>query len=164
MDKEIIKAGRWIFTEGGVPEYFIYKLLRGKVSIHKSARKIREVEITENMKPIMLGITAVLRDDRAHMASVRAETDIEVERIAVDQIRGVLANEIPGEIKYDLSVMINAISLGNEIESLMNRFFDLPEVDFETPENLGEPVCEILSEIKRLYKLISVDVGKYRSR
>jgi len=160
MTVETIKAGNWIFTEGGVPEYSIYKLLEGKVSIHKSGREIRVVEIKKGDKPISLGITAVLRDDRMHAASVRAESDVTVDRIFIDQVRGILKNEVPKDIRYDITVMIETIVKGNEITSAINEFYDLPRVDTEISENLGPEVVEILSEIKRLYTLIRADVER----
>jgi len=158
MDINTIKAGQWIFTEDGVPEYFIYKLMKGRVSIYKSGRKIREVEIMDGKKPILLGITAVLREDRMHKASVKAETDVEVGSVPVEQIRGVLANEVPAEIKKETEIMTQAISLGNEIVSSLSKFNDLPEVDLDIPEGLTSQTTEILSEIKRLYGLITQDV------
>lgn len=157
---ETIQAGQWIFTEGGVPEYSIYRLLEGKVSVHKSGRKIRELDIKKGDDPVTLGITAILRNDRMHMASVRAETDVKVDRIYIDHIRGILQNEVPKEMKGDIDTMISGINLGNEIVSLVSRFADLPKVDIEISDNSSPETVWVLSEIKRLYELISADVDR----
>lgn len=161
METETIKAGEWIITEGGpIPQYFIYKLLKGNVAIFKRGKKVRDVEIKEGEKPIMIGITAVLREDRKHMASVKAVTDVEVERIYFDQVIGVLANEMPKEVKQNLSVMVKSITMGNEIICMLHEFYDIPRVTIEIPDNIDDNPTEILKEIKRLYALINEDVNK----
>ncbi|VAX22966.1 hypothetical protein MNBD_NITROSPINAE02-1945 [hydrothermal vent metagenome] len=160
MTIETIKAGQWVVAEGGVPEYSIYKLLSGTVSIYKSGSRIREVTINKGDKPIMIGITAIFRDDLMHMASVKAETDVEVDRIYIDQIRGTLANEIPKENKNDIAIMIKSITMGNELVSLVNKFYDLPKINLEIPTNVSTETEEILSEITRLYNLIGADIDK----
>ena len=160
MTTKNINAGQWIFTESEVPAYFIYRLVGGKVSVHKSGRKVREVEVANGGKPVMLGIAALLRNDLMHMVSIRAETDIKVDQIYVDQVRGVLKNDIPPELRSSLSAMSSTVSLGNEIFGLLGQYSDLPKVDFDIPEGVGDDAGEVLSEIKRLYGLITKDVGK----
>lgn len=159
MSIETVKADQWLFTAGRVAEYCIYKLINGKVSIYKSGKKIREVEIKKDgMEPILMGITAVLRDDFMHQASVKTETEVQVERIYVDQIRGILANEIPGRLKKDIETMTESIVMGNEILCMIYKFSDTSRVNLEIPDDLSSETREILSELKRLYKLITTDV------
>jgi len=160
MTVEKIEAGRWIFSEGDVAEFSIYKLRSGKVSIHKSGRKIRDVEIKEGMQPIILGIAAALREDRKHGASVKAESDIEVVRIFIDHLRAILANEIPPDIKDEVSTMIKAIVMGNEITSLLIKYSELPHMELSIPDDVSPNTVEILSEISRLYSLITKDVDQ----
>ena len=155
---ETIMAGQWLFTAGRVAEYCIYKLIKGRVSIYKSGKKIREVEIKEGMKPITLGITAVLRDDLIHQISCKTETDIQAERIYVDQIRGILANEIPGSLKKTIESMTESIIMGNEIMCMIYKFLDASAINLEVPGDVSSETQEILSELKRLYELITTDV------
>ncbi len=164
MNTETIKAGQWVFTEGTVPQYFFFKLLSGDVSIYKRGRKIRSLTIEEGSKPIMLGVSAALRDDRLHMASVKADSDIVVERLNIDHIRGVLANEMPDNLKKNLAIMMESIGAGNEIVSLITRFEELERPDTVIPESMPEEAREILGEVKRLYQLITADVDKIIAR
>ncbi len=160
MTIETIEAGKWIVTEGEVPAYFIYKLCKGEVPIYKNAEKIREIEIKDGEKPIMIGLTALLRDDRMHMASVKAETDVVVDKHYVDQIRGILKNEVPGEIKNDITTMTDSIITANEMIRLKNKLKDLGHVDLEIPDSVSAGTHEVLSELKRLYELTMGDVKK----
>ncbi len=164
MDIETIEAGQWIVTEGETPYFSIYKLVKGKVSIYKGSKKIREVEIKEGMRPIMPGITAVMSDDHKHTASVKAETDIEVEKVSVDHLLGIMRNEFPRSIRNDISIMTKSIVSGNEIISKLNEFSNLPSVELEIPDGIGPEALEILSEIKRLYELITADVASITQR
>ena len=158
MSIETIAAGKWLFSEGGVPEYFLYKLLKGKVSVHKGGAKVRDVKVEEGDPPVSLGVSALLSDSRVHMSSVRAETDVLVDKTSVDQIRGILAAEIPEQVKHDIDVMRRSIVLGNEVVSKWNQFSGLPTVDLEFAEGLRPEVREVLSEIKRLYQLVRDDL------
>ncbi|MBR34033.1 MAG: hypothetical protein CMH78_00815 [Nitrospinae bacterium] len=158
MTVETIKAGQWLFNAGCVAEYCIYKLITGKVSIYKSGKKIREVEMKEGMKPIILGITAVLRDDLTHQASVKTETDVQVKRIYVDQIKGILANEIPDSLKKYIETLTESIVMGNEILCMIYKFSETPRINLKIPSDAGSETQEILSELKRLYDLITTDV------
>lgn len=161
MSTEIIKSGEWLFKEQNPPGYSIYKLMKGKVSIYKREKKIREMEVKEGMKPIMLGITAALRNDRQHMASVKAESDIEVNRIFIDHIKSVIADEIPQDIKHDISSMIESIVIGTEILYLISKKSNKPSLDVKIPDNVSTAASEILSEIISLYKLINADVARF---
>lgn len=152
MSRETIKAGQWILAEGAHYGYLMYKLLKGKVSIFRSGAKVNEIEVKEGGKPVFLGIIAALRDDGIHTASVQADSNIEVEQIYLDQIRGIIKNEVPEDIKDDLSVMVHAIVLQNEITSLEQELASLPKIDFSAPDN--ERIREVLEEIGRLYKSV----------
>ncbi|MDH4182890.1 MAG: hypothetical protein OEV92_01600 [Nitrospinota bacterium] len=157
-EQQTISAGKWILTEGGTPVYTVYKLIKGTVSIHKSGRKIRETTIADGAAPIMMGVTALLRADRLHMASIKAETDVVVEPIYVDHVLGVLKNELPKEKKAELAHMMEAITTGNEIISLVHKYWDIPRVNLEIPSGMEKETEEILDEIQRLYAVITHDV------
>ncbi len=149
MAQETIDAGQWIFTEGGQYGYFMYKLIKGKVSVYSGGAKVNEITVNEGDAPVSLGIIAALREDGKHTASVKSETEIVVERVFLDQIRGVLRNEIPDEMKSDIDTMLNTILINNEINSLKARLAKLPKVSLEIPENLQSN--SVLQEIVRLY-------------
>ncbi len=157
---ETIEAGSWLYTEGGLPQYFIYRLLQGKVSIYKGPIKIREFEQKEGDSPVTFGIPALLRENRQHMSSVKAESDLVIERVYTDRIRQILKAEIPKEMKEDLKVITQSIVVGWEAVSRLNHFRQLRRVDLEIPVNLGPETLEVLREIKRLYDLVRSDVKK----
>jgi hypothetical protein len=158
MSFNTIRAGEWVFTEGKVPEYWIYRLLTGKVSIHKNNRKIRELQIQEGTSPVILGISALLRTDRLHTASIRAETELQVEKIYIDQIRKILTDEIPASVADEIATMVTAIDMGTTLISLAKKFDELPRISVKIPNDLHPETEEVLSEIKRMYKLILSDV------
>ncbi|VAX22108.1 hypothetical protein MNBD_NITROSPINAE01-982 [hydrothermal vent metagenome] len=160
MTIETIEAGEWIVTEGEIPAYFIYKLCKGEVSVYKNAERIREIKIKDGEKPIMIGLTALLRDDRMHMASVKAETDVVVDKHYIDQIRGILKNEVPEEIKKDIATMTGSIVAANEIVRLKNKLKDLGHVALDIPDSVSAGTNEVLSELKRLYELTMGDMKK----
>ncbi len=160
MTIETIKAGEWLYTEGGVPEYFIYRLLQGRVSIYKGPIKIRERELKEGDSPVTFGIPALLRENRQHLSSVKAESDLVVERIYTDKMRRLLKTELPEEMKQDLEVISQSIVVGWEAASRLNRFRQLRRVDLEIPDNLKPETLEVLREIKRLYALVLSDIEK----
>jgi hypothetical protein len=154
MDVETIEAGKWILTakkEG----YFIYKLLKGKVSIYNKGVKISEVEVKEDDGPVFLGIIAALRKDGLHIASVKTETQIEVSKIYLDQIKRMLENDVPENIVDNVKTMINRIVISNEIESLKAKLSEIPDVSLQIPENIDPNVSEILSEIKKLHDYLA---------
>jgi len=152
MAQEIIEANQWIFVEGGTPGYFIYKLISGKVSVYSNGAKINEVEVKEGSEPVILGIFAALRDDRMHTASVKSDSQIKVEKIYIDHIRGALRNEVPEDMRKNISTMITAIVTANEIDSLKHKLATLPKVSLTIPGNLGGEATKILQEIEELYK------------
>jgi CRP-like cAMP-binding protein len=102
------KAGQWIITESGTPAYFIYKMTKGSVSYHEEGAVIRIGVVKEGMKPIYLGFTGALRDDRRHSTSIRAETDVELEVLSVDSLRGTLKHDIRETMRRDIAQMIRA--------------------------------------------------------
>lgn len=161
MTLDTRKAGQWIITEGGnIPEYFIYRLLEGQVSIYKGGRKIRDIAIKAGQQSITLGITSCFSPNLRHMASVKADTDVKLERIYLEQIQGVLDHEVPVSIQPDIKTMVKAIVMGNEITSTVNKLSDLPKVNFQVPDDMSKETTEIVSEIKRLYELIMLDVER----
>ncbi len=158
MSVKTIRTGEWVCREGRIPEYWIYRLLTGKVSIHKNNRKIRELEIQEGTPPAILGITALLSTDRLHTASIRAETDLQVEKIYIDQLRKILTDEIPALVADEVSTMVKAIDMGTTLFSLSKQLDELPPVSLKIPDDLRPETKEMLSEIKRMHKLILSDV------
>jgi len=155
MTRETIEANKWIFVEGGTPAYFVYRLLSGKVSIYSSGHKINEMEVKKGGKPALLGIFAALRDDRLHTASVKTDTEIQVERIYIDQIKGALKNDIPEAIKGKIATMIEAIVILNEIESLQQRLSTISKVTLDIPPDMRPETSAILGEISELYKKLT---------
>jgi hypothetical protein len=160
MATETIEAGNWLYTEGGVPDSFIYRLLHGKVSIYKGPIKIRELELKAGDDPVTFGIPALLRESRQHLSSVKAESDLVIERVYTDQIRRILKAEIPEAMNGDLEVITQSIVVGWEAASRLNHFRQLAQVDLKIPDNLGPETLEVLTELKRLYDLVRSDIKK----
>ena len=151
MSVETIEQGQWIFLERSLPGYFIYRLLEGKVAIFHSGSRINEVEVKKGDKPVLIGMISALRPDGLHIASVRSESKLQVERIYSDQVRGILNNEVPENTKADLRMMIDAIVVRNEIEALKNRLKTIKEVKVNVPDNLPDELKEVLNNIATLY-------------
>ena len=151
METMNIPAGKWIITEGGLPAYSAYKVLKGSVSVYRHGEKVNEISIGEGDKPVFLGIIASLRQDRLNTASVFTETELEAEEISIDQLWGILNNELPSEIKDAVLQMINAISLKNDIDSMTRRLKALPSVQLSVPSELREEGKVVLQEIEKLY-------------
>ena len=151
MSIETIDPGKWIFTERSLPGYFIYRLLEGKVSVFHSGTKINEIEVKSGDKPVLVGMISTLRQDGLHIASIRTETPIKVERIYSDQIRGILNNEIPEETKASVHSMVEAIILRNDIESLKAKLANISVAELKTPDNVSKEVKETLESIASLY-------------
>jgi len=155
MEKKNFKAGQWIITEGDTPAYFIYKLYKGKVSYHENGNMIREIDMKNGDKPIYLGFTSALREDRIHSASIKAETDIETEVFSVDSIKGALKHDIPSNMKDDIESMIEVIVLENHIRSLKRMARDIPVIPedrMQIPRGLTPEVAELVSELIDVYK------------
>ena len=151
MSIETINKGQWIFLERSLPGYFIYKLIEGKVAIFHSGEKISDIEVKKGDKPALIGMISALRPDGLHIASVRSETNLQVERIYSDQIRGIVNNEVPDSIRNDLKKMIEAVVIRNEIEALKIRLKTLGSVNPEIPDNIHKDVKDVMEGIKILY-------------
>ena len=108
----------------------------------------------------MVGIVAALSDDRLPTASVRAETDMLMENTSIDHLRGVLANEIPSNVKQDLAIMIRTMVTGNRVVAMLNELSEEPRIDLAIPENTSPETAMILVDIKRLYRLITGDIDE----
>ena len=152
----IIGPKVWIMAEG-LPNYFcIYKLLKGKVSIHSSDQKIAEVEVKKGGKPIILGMIAALRHDRKHIASVRTETEVEAIRIYIDQARGILSNEVPKKLRGDVAMMIDAIVLKNDIKSMQQKLAKFAPIKPKLPKTVRPDVRELVNELIKLYQEVVI--------
>ena len=152
MSVETIERGQWIFMEKSLPGYFIYRLLEGKVSIHHQGSKINEIEIKRGDKPILIGMISALRQDGMHIASVRSESQLRVERIYSDQVRGLLQNEAPETTRKDIKTAIETIVIRNEIDMLKSKFGGLDKVDIKVPDNLTPELKEVMESLRDLYK------------
>lgn len=151
MESTKIPAGKWIITEGGLPAYSAFKVLKGSASVYKHGEKVNEISVGEGDEPVFLGIIAALRQDRLNTASVFTESELEVEEISIDQLWGILNNEMPNEIRETVTLMINAISLKNDIDSLTRRLKALPHVELSIPSELREEGKVVLKEVQVLY-------------
>ena len=154
------KPGQWIITEDDIPAYYIYKLLYGKVSYHEEGTKIRDIEIKEGGTPKIIGITAALRDDRLHHASIKAESEVKAEVLSVDMIKGILKHYVPDTMKEQIDIMTDTIVLGNHIKSLKRKMSTLPRIEDEQLEVSGDvhpEFSDLLAELKRVYTSIVSD-------
>lgn len=152
---ETIEANQWLITDDGIPAYFMFKLLQGKVSVYSRGVKVNELEVKEGQPPVVLGIIAALRDDRMHTASIKAESKLKVVRIYIDHIRGILKNEIPENIKKDISVAIDAIVANDKIESLKAKLAASPKAKVQIPSGLGEEAAAVLRQISGMYDRVA---------
>lgn len=152
---ETINANQWLITADDIPAYFMFKLLEGKVSIHSSGVKVNELEVKAGQEPAILGLHAALRDDRLHTASIKAETELKVVRIYMDHVRGILKNEIPENVKRELSAAIDIIVTNDKIESLKAKLATAPKVKVQVPPNVSGEVASILRQISGLYDRIT---------
>ncbi|RMH86120.1 MAG: cyclic nucleotide-binding domain-containing protein [Calditrichaeota bacterium] len=154
---QTVPAGQWLIVEGSTPAYFLYKLISGQVGIYKEGQKIATVTVHPGAPPRFLGILSTLSADREHRASVKAETDVEVETIYIDHIRGILAHEVPREIRQTIQAMIEAIVIADEIKSLRRKLSHMPVVELEIPETLDPELKHILTELRKLYECLIYD-------
>jgi CRP-like cAMP-binding protein len=146
------KAGEWLFTEGK-EGYFIYKLLKGRVSIYRSGKKINELEINKGDRPKMLGMMALITDDNEHTASVKTETEVEVEKVYIN-IRELIKNKVPENIKKEIDIMIKTISIIDRIKSLQGMLSELPPVTFKIPDGISEDASMVMEDLASLYKAV----------
>lgn len=152
---ETIEANQWLITDDGIPAYFMFKLLQGKVSVYSNGVKVNELEIKEGQQPVVLGIIAALRDDRMHTASIKADSKLKVVRVYIDHVRGILKNEIPEDMRKDISAAIDTIVTNDKIESLKAKLAAAPKAKVQIPANLGEEAASVLRQISGLYDRIT---------
>jgi len=150
MRKEKFSAGQWLLTEGNFA-YFLYKLVKGKVSVYQNETQIGGLDIKEGDNPVVLGILAALNKSRQHSASVKAETDVEVEVISYDAIQGMLAHDLPKEMKEDIDTAIKAIVLKDRMNVCNQELSKLPVVSLDIPGNINPEVAQVLTSIKAIY-------------
>ena len=154
MYEKTFPKGLWLITEDN-PAYFIFRLIKGRVSIYTHGKKVNELEVKEGEKSKLLGIIAILRGDRKHAASVRTESPVEVETIYIDQLLGIIRNETPANVQTDLAAMIESIQLYNSIESMQNRLAEIGKISFSIPSGSRGDVLELFEELKSLYEHLS---------
>ena len=150
------RAGIWLITdtkEGGVPGYFVYKLLQGKVSVYEGDLKINTIEVKEGMKPKLIGVLAALSSSRDRTASVYTETEIKFETIAIDRLKFCLKEEVAENVREDIETAIKAITKRDEIKRLQSEIaqLSLPE-KIDVPDDVNPELKEVLSELKDLYE------------
>lgn len=151
VDKNTLEPDRWIITGGGTPAYFIYELISGKVSIYSNSSKVNEINVKNGDEPVFLEIIAAMRLNRLHTASVRTDSEIVVRKHSMDQIGGILHNEIPEDVNQNLMTMIEAIAIKNDIDGLEERLSSIAKVKINIPGNLREDIQSIIGEILKLY-------------
>ena len=164
MSRKTFKAGGWLFKEGdvprsiiykltGIPRHIIYKLIKGKVSIYKGDKRINIIEVAEGMKPRLLGVISALTSDRSRSVSVVTDTDVEVEIMYSDHIKGLLKNDMPPEVRDDIEAIIKSIVVRDKIKQLQRELFDIsPSEKLDIPNNVNPEVSELLSELMEVYE------------
>ena len=152
MSKKMFSKGDWIITESETPAYFLYRLKKGTVSIHENGNKINSVKVGKGQKSVLLGILAVLREDRLHKASVRAESDVEVEQVYIDKLRNHIGRDVPESFKADLELMIDTILINNRIKSLKSSFAERELVTQKMFEDAPEELSEIFAQLTGMYE------------
>ncbi len=157
MSIEKFGPHQWLITAGGVPAYFIYRLLKGTVGIYDEGVKVATVEVKEGDEPKFIGFIATLSKDLVHRASVRTETEIEVDTHYIDHIRGLIEHETSEKMRDDIQKMIEIISAVNQVRSLQKRISCMPRVELTVPENTSPDLKNIMGELERLYKEVLED-------
>lgn len=152
MDKKMFSKGDWIITENETPACFLYRLKKGTVSIHENGNMINTVEVEEGGKSILLGILAVLREERLHKASVRAESDVEVEQVYIESLRNHIGRDVPESFRNDLDLMIDTILINNRIKSLKNSFAERELVTQKMFEDTPEELFEVFDQLAGMYE------------
>jgi len=130
---------------------YIYELISGCVGIYHKGEKVNTIEVNEGEDSVFLGIIAAMREDRIRIASVQTETDVVAIMHSIDQIAGILRNEIPNEVKSDVHTMIEAITLKNEIDVMTARLESLPKVSGKAPSGMRDQARKIVNEVVRIY-------------
>jgi len=157
MSIEKFGANQWLITAGGVPAYFIYRLLKGRVAVYDEGVKVASVEVKEGDEPKFIGFIATLSKDLVHRASVRTETEIEVDTHYIDHIRGLIAHETSEKTRDDIQQMIEIISAVNQVRSLQKKISNLPRVELTVPEDTSPDLKNIMGELERLYAEVLED-------
>ncbi len=152
-----IRAGEWLIAEGSIPAYFLYRMTKGRVGIYEENKKIASVEVGEGDKSHYIGFLSSLSEDRKHRASVKTETEIEVEVISTDHIQGLLRHDIPAGMRADIDMMIETIQIGDRIKGLRRIMSEKPIVDFDIESDTHMELKEILEELKSVYERIVKD-------
>ncbi len=153
MSIKKIEAGQWLFTEGGVPGSVIYKLIKGRVSIYRDDKMINSLEVEEGMKPRLIGVLSALVRDRKPTASVRTDTDVEVETMYIDHLQGLLKHDVPAEMRDDIDAIIKSIVVRDKIKRLQRELSAIsPPEKLDIPDNINPEVSEVLSELMEVYK------------
>ncbi len=153
MSRKSISAGQWLFTEGDAPASIIYKLTKGRVSIYEGGKRINTMEVEEGMKPRLIGVISALTSDRVRTASVKTDTDIDVEIIYIDHFKGLIKHDVPAEVKDDIDAIIKSIVVRDKIKRFQRELSEIaPPEKLEIPDDLNQEVSEVLSELMEVYK------------
>lgn len=153
MSRKTIRAGQWLITEGSVSGNIIYKLIKGRVSIYEGGKRINAIEVEEGMKPRLIGVISALTSDRVRTASVRTDTDIDVETVYIDHFKGLLKHDVPAEMKDDIDAIIKSIVVRDKIKRLQRELSEIaPPEKLGIPDNLNQEVSEVLSELMEVYE------------
>ncbi len=159
MEVKRFNAGDWLISEGGNPAYFFYRLKSGKVSIYSGGEKISSIEVRNGDRPKVLGIVAALGKERVHKASIKADTQLEVELFYIDQLREHIDHQVTKEAKVEISRMIETIILDNEVMSLRKRVSGKAGVTLKVPQDLPANLSLALKELSSLYKNAMMRTG-----
>ncbi len=157
MAVQTFEAGHWLITEGGVPSYFMHKLMSGTVGIYEDGQKIAEVEVNDGGRPRWLGFVSTLGKNHHHRASVRTETEVAVDSVYVDHIQGLLRHEVPVDIREDIDLMVEAVSMADHIKGLRRKLAKMKMVDLIPPSDIDKELADVLAELKRLYESLMQD-------
>ncbi len=156
-ESRTIATGEWIIVEGDIPAYFLYKLTKGKVGIYEEHEEITSVEVKEGERPKYLGFMSTLSEDRRHRASVKTESEVQVDIIYADHIRALLQHDVPAEMQKDIETMIETIQIGDRIKGLRRQLSERLDVDIAIDSGFDPELKEVLNELKMLYQRIIED-------
>ncbi|MDP6567152.1 MAG: hypothetical protein QF578_20150 [Alphaproteobacteria bacterium] len=152
-----IKAGEWLITEGGLPAYFLYKLIKGTVGVYEEGEKLRTIEVTGGTPPHYLGFMSCLAPKGQHSLSVKTESDVEVEVYYVDHIRGLLRHDVSAATWRDIETMIDVIVMGDHIKALRRHIARKKKVDLRIDDGAIPEIKGVLEELVNLYEEIIHD-------
>ncbi len=155
MNSQTIKSGQWMIIEEDHNSHTLFKLRKGKVGIFCDGEKIKTVEVKDGDKPIMIGFLATLREDSRPIASVKAETELEVDVLNASHLKGILKYDTPKNLKEDINIMIESIMIRNRLTILEKKLLKKPIVKLEIPQDINPEVSEVLTELSGLYEQVS---------